>query len=190
VLLALSLTVYLTRDWRRNALRIYFIGRAYLASQEVGRFLPTVDEVEILALDGEVPTGTPDSFPPDMGPNSIGAVNRQTVRGAEAEGIASIWRQIRFDRPFRPTFPPITLCHHPYYALRFRDHGKLLLETSVCWKCASYTLPVEGFGRTTWGFEAKSEPAQKLLSTLRQYAPHPANPQMRGAPAGGQLLPR
>ena len=173
-IVALSLAAYLTRDSRRDARRVYFIGRGYLASQEFGRFLPRVDEVEILALAGEVPNGTPDSFPPDMGPSSIGAVNRQTVRGAEAEEIASIWRQLHFDRPFRPSFPPVVPCHQPFYALRFRAHGKLLLETSVCWKCASYTLPVEGFGRITWCFDAKSEPAQQLLSALSQYAPHPS----------------
>ncbi len=117
-----------------TTLRAYFIGRTYLTAEELGRLLPTVDEVEILALGGEVADGTPDSFPPDIG-SRLGTVNRKTIRGAEAEQIASIWRDIDFDRHFA------SLCHDPFYALRFHLHGRLILETSVCWKCSTYTLP-------------------------------------------------
>ena len=166
LIVALSLVAYLTRGFWLTTLRAYFIGRTYLASEEFGRFLPAVDEVEILALGGEVADGTPDSFPPDIGPR-LGTVSRQTVRGAEAEEIASIWRDIYFDRHFA------SLCHQPFYALRFSYHGKLILETSVCWKCSTYTLPVGIFGHIEYGFDSKSETAQKLLSTLSEYPPHP-----------------
>ena len=169
VIIALSLFVYLTRGFWLTTLRAYFIGRTYLAGEEFGRYLPAVDEVEILALGGEVADGTPDSFPPDIGPR-LGTVARQTVRGAEAEQIASLWRDIYFDRHFA------ALCHQPFYALRFRHHGKLILETSVCWHCSTYTLPVGIFGHTEYGFDAESKEAQKLLSTLSQYAPHPPTP--------------
>jgi hypothetical protein len=125
-----------------------------------------VDEIEILALGGEVPDGTPDSFHPDVGTRR-GTVNRHTVRGAEAESLASIWRDIYFDRHFA------ALCHDPYYALRFRYRGKLILETSICWKCRNVILPVGFLGQTEYGFDAKSENGQRLLSTLTQYAPHP-----------------
>jgi hypothetical protein len=65
------------------------------------------------------------------------------------------------------------LCHDPYYALRFRHGGKLILETSICWKCRNVTLPVGFLGETEYGFDAKSEKAQELLSTLSKHAPHP-----------------
>lgn len=167
---ALALAVYLTRGFWFTTLRAYFIGRTYLASEEFGPRLSVVDEVEILALGGEVAVGTTDSFSPDIGPPT-GTVARRTVRGAEAEAIASLWRDIRFDQSFA------ALCHQPHYALRFRSHGKLVFETSVCWKCSTYSLPVGIFGHTLYGFDAKSDQAQKLLSTLTQYAPHPATPQ-------------
>jgi len=172
VTVAFSLFVFLTRGFWITTLRSYFIGRTYIAGQEFGRELPTVDEVEILALGGEVADGTPDSFPPDIG-SRLGTVNRRTLHGVEAEQIASIWRDIDFDHHFAG------LCHQPFYALRFRHHGKLILETSVCWKCSTYTLPVGVFGLfgpTQNGFDSKSETGQKLLSTLSQYAPHPPTP--------------
>jgi hypothetical protein len=128
-----------------------------------------VDEVEILALGGEAGDGQPDSFPPDIGPR-LGTVNRRTVRGADAESIRGIWRSISFDRHFA------AICHQPFYALRFRHRGKLVLETSVCWECSTYTIPIPVFGSTYYGFDAKSEEAQKLLATLTQYAPHPQTP--------------
>jgi len=166
IVVVLGLFVYLTRDFWVTTLRSYFIGRTYVAAQEFGRFLPPVDEIEILALGGAVPDDTPDSFPPDLG-DRLGTVNRHTIHGPEAEQLASIWRDIDFDRHFAG------LCHQPYYALRFRHHGKLILETSVCWKCSTYTVPAGIFGHTYYGFDSKSELGQKLLSTLTQYAPHP-----------------
>jgi hypothetical protein len=158
---------YLTQDFWSDNLRAYLIGREYVIGQKYGRFLPPVDEIEIFALGGEVPDGTPDSFSPDIGPR-LGTVNRRTIRGAEAESLASLWRGINFDRHFG------ALCHNPFYALRFRHHGKLVLETSICWKCSNVTLPMFGHSvAIDYGFDAKSEDGQKLLSTLTQYAPHP-----------------
>src|SRR2546425_10686038 len=87
VILALAVIVYFTRDFWLTTLRAYLIGRTYIAGEEYGRFLPAVDEVEILALGGEAVAGQPDSFPPDIGP-LLGTVNRHTVRDAEAEHIA------------------------------------------------------------------------------------------------------
>jgi hypothetical protein len=167
--ITLAVFVYFTREFWLTTLRSYYIGRTYVAAEEYGRFLPAVDEVEILALAGEAAGGQPDSFPPDIGPR-IGTVNRHTVRGADAESIRGIWRSISFDRHFA------AICHQPYYALRFRHHGKLILETSVCWECSTYTIPIPIFGSTQYGFDAKSEEAQKLLATLAQYAPHPPTP--------------
>ena len=169
VILLLVLTVYLTRDFWFTTLRAYFIGRTYIAGEEYGRNLPDVDEIEIFALGGEAAERDPDSFPRDIGAR-LGTVNRHTVRGDEAKSIARIWRHIYFDRHFG------ALCHDPFYALRFRHHGKLVLETSICWHCSNVTLPVGVFGRTEYGFDAKSEEGQKLLSTLSQYAPHPPTP--------------
>ena len=169
VLLFLAAAIYLSRDFWFATLRTYFVGRAYLAVEQFGRLLPDVDEVEILALGGEVPDGTPDSFRPDLSPRR-GTVNRHTIRGAEAESLAALWRSIYFDRRFG------ALCHVPYYALRFRYRGKLIFETSICWKCRNVIMPVNFLGEDEIGFDATSDNGQKLLSTLSQYAPHPQTP--------------
>lgn len=166
VLMLLSLVVYMTRDFWITSLRAYYFGRVYLASEEFGRHLPPVDEIEILALEGEVAEGTPDSFLPDLGP-PVGTISRHTIRGADAEQMADIWRGIDFDRHYA------ALCFSPYYALRFRHQGRLILETSVCWHCSTYTLPVGIFGSAQYGFDAKSKEAQELLATLGQLCPHP-----------------
>ena len=166
IVLALIVAICLSRGFWFTTLRAYAIGRTYIAGEEYGRSLPDVDEIEILALGGEVPDGTPDSFRPDLAPRR-GTVDRHTVRGADAERLAAIWRSIYFDRHFA------ALCHDPYYALRFRHRGKLILETSICWECSNVILPVGSLGKTEYGFDAKSEEGQKLLSTLSQYAPHP-----------------
>jgi hypothetical protein len=165
VIVALAVFVYFTRGFWITTIRSYCIGRVYVAAQDYGRFLPAVDEVEILALGAEVPKGTSDSFPTDFGA-SLGTVNRQTIRGAEAEEIADLWRGIEFSDHFAG------LCHQPFYAIRFRRHGKLILETSVCWKCSTYTLPIF-FGAVPYGFDSKSDKAQELLAMLTRYAPHP-----------------
>jgi hypothetical protein len=158
------------RDFWLSTIRTYAVGRAYLVAEHFGRLLPDVDEVEILALGGEVPDGTPDSFRPDLSPRR-GTVNRHTLHGAEAESLAALWRSIYFDRRFG------ALCHDPFYALRFRYHGKPILETSICWKCRNVILP-DSFlgGEYECGFDATSANGQKLLSTLSQYAPHPQTP--------------
>ena len=167
IVLTIGIFAYATREFWFITLRSYLIGRTYVAAEEFGRNLPGVDEVEILVLGGEVAAGTPDSVPGDMG-GTVGVVGHRTMHDKEAEQIASLWRNIPFDQHFA------SLCFSPYYALRFRHQGRLVLETSVCWHCSTYTLPVSVFGHTQYGFDSKSEAAQRLLAMLTQFAPHPA----------------
>lgn len=158
---------YLYRESLRSTLRAYYLGRAIVASEEFGRDLPEVDEIEVLAL-GEAGTpGSPDTFYGDMG-GSFGTVARQKLSGAEAERIAAIWRSLPTGHQFG------ALCHHPYYALRFRRNRRLILETSICWTCSNYALPLGLLGTTHFGFGAKSEQGQELFKVLSEYVPHPA----------------
>jgi hypothetical protein len=165
VMLVVAVGGYLSRDFWFRTLRAYYLGRVQMAGEEYGELLPEVDEVEILALGGTVPEGTPDSFPGDLN-TYCRTLNRHTIRGAEAQSLAGLWRSLTFRQVF-------SLCHDPYYGLRFRHRGELILETSICWKCSNVSLPVGFFPRTTYGFDAKAEFGQRLLSTLSDYAPHP-----------------
>jgi hypothetical protein len=58
------------------------------------------------------------------------------------------------------------MCHNPIYALRFRQHGKLLFETTVCWECHNYTIPLGIFGPAEYGFNSDAKDAQLLLQIL------------------------
>jgi hypothetical protein len=158
--------LYFTTDWWVPVARRYFRARVAVAYERFGKHLPPVDEVEILALAGEVPEGTPDSFPPDLGP-TLGTVNRRTLHGAEAEQFAALWRAMEFGEEFRG------ICHAPYYAFRFRRGGKLVLGTSVCWHCGSFNMPVGFIPAVPAGFNRRDGAAHRLLDAATQYAPHP-----------------
>jgi hypothetical protein len=64
----------------------------------------------------------------------------------------------------------------PVYGLQFKRKGQIYFQTSVCWECSGYTLPVSAFGKVHIvqnGFESKSKGAQKLLEILEKHLPLP-----------------
>ena len=165
-LLVLGAFAYCTRSFWADTLRSYAIGRVYDAGRNFGKFLPEPDEVEILALGGSVPKGTLNSFATDFG-DQFGTVNQATVRDAEAHELAGLWRATTFNSFLADN------CHLPIYALRFRSKGLLISEVSICWKCGTWMMPIGGMGRSEFGFDPRSEPAQQLLAGLTRHAPHP-----------------
>jgi hypothetical protein len=66
-----------------------------------------------------------------------------------------------------------SLCHQPGYALRFFSHGRLLLETTICWKCRNYSVPIGVLGLEERGFIdfADDKDAQGLLTLLKAHVP-------------------
>jgi hypothetical protein len=149
--------------------RIYtacILGRIEFSAAIHVRHLGAVDEVEICSLGGRPALDDPDPFEGD-GPH--GVVARKTVTGRDAAEIADLWRSLPTGRDYQ------YMCFNPAYGLRFRNGGKLLLKTSVCWECQGLTFPA--LSRTVeWGFDAKSEPAQKLLKVLQTHVPLPIRP--------------
>jgi hypothetical protein len=67
-------------------------------------------------------------------------------------------------------------CFAPAYGLRFRRDGKQVLKSSVCWLCQALTFPAPPYGTIEYGFDAQSEPAQKLLKLLQTHDPLPVHP--------------
>lgn len=150
---------FLTQDfWSRQA-RIYIRGWVEVRAEETGRYLPEVDEVEILALGTRI-------SPSIEAVESYPVLARKTVQGDESQAIAAAWRSLpRWDR--------VAGCHGPPYALRFRHKGKTLFETTICWHCGNYTMRFGFFDSAYYGFDARSKAAQELLRLLQAEVPGP-----------------
>ena len=164
--IGLFLVGYCFRDFWFAQVRIYVLGLAEVRAEQFGYRLPNVDELEVMAL------GEPDlSVPNGLERVANYAISgRAILRGEEAEKVATLWRSLFRGRGFS------AMCHKPGYALRFRQRGKLLFETTVCWECHNYTIPVGIFGRIHYGFDATRKDAQSLLELLQSHVPLPAKP--------------
>jgi len=81
-----------------------------------------------------------------------------------------------YDR-FRTTFALMTkdvyggqsLCHNPAYGFRFYGADQLIFETSVCFECNNWYLPI--LHLNDWVSLPGGEDNVKLLSFLREYFP-------------------
>lgn len=160
----LLLVGFCFRDFWFGQMRTYLLGMVEVRAEESGHLLPEVDEIEVIALDAYAVTATADT--------ALGhpVSRRSTLRGADAVKVAGLWRYLRRGRGFS------AMCHNPVYVLRFRQRGRLLLETSVCWRCHNYTLPVGIFGRTQYGFDSEREDARSLFELLQSFVPLPKKP--------------
>ena len=68
------------------------------------------------------------------------------------------------------------MCFDPVYGLQFKRNGKIYFQTSVCWRCSGFTIPVPFFGTVQYGFSVEDKGAQKLLEILEQHLPLPPEP--------------
>ena len=162
----LAVIGYGFRDFWLRQLRTYVVGVVEIRSEELGYLLPEVDEIETVSLKGLAP----DSVASDDAILGYRIHARATVRADQAVEIADLWRKQRRGRHFS------AMCHSPGFALRFLQDGKLVFETTVCWECHNYTLPVGIFGRTTYGFDADTDQSRELLKLLETHAPLPEEP--------------
>jgi hypothetical protein len=167
------------RSFLLRQVRAYGIGLIEVTAEELGQMLPEVDEIEVVSL--------------DLSPSSSGLSAdtvlgyrvhaRATVRGAECAKIAELWRYQRRGRDYSG------MCHMPGYALRFRQQGKLIFETTVCWRCHNYSLPIGIFGQTYYGFDVETKQSKELLETLQIHAPLAPEPEPKMRPAKGSPPP-
>lgn len=158
----LLISSYCLRDFWTGQLRIYLVGLLEVRAEEFGYRLPDVDEVEVMSL-GDDNLAAPNDkthFARHL------VVGNTMLHGNDATKVATLWRSLRRGRGFS------AMCHDPVYALRFRQHGKMIFETSICWKCHNYTIPI-GFGTTEYGFDADRGDAQQLFTLLQSYFPLP-----------------
>lgn len=81
------------------------------------------------------------------------------LRGAEAEHIAGLWRELQPAEQKR--------CHVPPFGLRFYAKGKLLCEASICWRCNNVHGRVNGH-ELFFEFDGSSPAARHLLTACEQ----------------------
>ena len=76
----------------------------------------------------------------------------------QAAQIIDLWENQTFDIRLS------ALCHKPAFGYRFYRNSKLLFETSVCWECNNFTFTTLNYIHGFWGFDARSNAGQSLLS--------------------------
>ncbi len=161
-----ALTGWLTRDFWFRQVRIYSYGLAEVYADEYGYSMPEVDEIEVIGFDGVDPRGS-------GGLGSIShyqIIGKVALHGDDAKTVAELWRSLPRGRVFS------AMCHNPGYALRFKRGGKTIFETTVCWKCNNYSMPMGIFGSMVYGFDASTKPAISLLEILKKQVPPHIHP--------------
>lgn len=147
--------------WRELLLRACL----HYCAHRVGAGLPYCDRVEVhllapLPFDAIAPS---EGFPISGYGKTAPIVETVVVRAAEARRLAAIWRKQDFD------FGQQGLCHDGVYGLRFFHGNVLLLETSVCFHCHNFYVPIPG---SWWGFDSESANGRALWNSLDALAPY------------------
>jgi hypothetical protein len=155
-----------TKDFWRNQWRTYYYRRIEVVAEHYQNLPDDIDTVEVFTL-GEDENGNTNGFVGDL---TIGTLAHKTLTGKDAQEVVFLWRCFPIGRELQ------AMCFDPVYGLQFKRNGKIYFQTSVCWHCSGYTLPVPPFGIIQNGFDSKSEGAQKLLNTLERYLPLPPEP--------------
>lgn len=140
--------------------------------------LPEITSVEVFALSGNPSDGAAADarFPIRPYDESSAVVASKEISGASAQAVAKLWRKLKPGAVH-------TACHLPVYGLRFYREAKnemgsekqLLFETSICWKCANFSVPqIYPGGSFTWFyFDAASKDAVALKELLQSTVPNP-----------------
>ena len=136
------------RDPLARAAKRYFERATARAAVQHGSALPQIDEVRITRIAEEPPQV-------DMGkkrvlfsdPMVLHVVGRRTIKGAEAQEVARLWRAQRLHSRY------MAGCFDPHHVLEFRSRGSTVCEAVVCFGCGNTTLPMFPIG-TVVSFES------------------------------------
>jgi len=147
--------------------------------------LPKCDKVEILRLEGSVledANGHP-RYKPEQRPTGIESYyveyaggywtrlyGTKTLRGDDAERIATYWRALAPEPPPPGVGRGLAKCHVPGFAFRFYSGDKLFAESTVCWMCENLGIHIGGkFAARS--FDPKALPAKDLLAAGQKFFP-------------------
>jgi hypothetical protein len=126
----------------------------------------TIDSIEIFTLSTDLDTKDTNGFYGDF-EDPIKTLEHKTITGSTATEIAELWGDYQIDPKYQ------AMCFEPVYGLQFKRSGKIYFQTSVCWHCGAFTVPVMFVGNVEYGFDSDSPGAQKLLSALEKQLPLP-----------------
>ena len=125
--------------------------------------------MEVNAL-GDYPMSfiRPNSFPV-FPPSDYAKINAtKTLEGSEAATVLRMWFSLRSGNMYRNS-----CLHSPTYGLRFYKDDRLLFETSVCFSCSQFTVPLGGLGNTLYYFDGRDSSRRELFDHLQQLLPRP-----------------
>jgi hypothetical protein len=115
--------------------------------------LPAVSKVELLKVGQLTADGEMASIK-----------DSKLIEGSKARKIASIWRSQSWDFKYSAD------CHIPVYAIKFYAGDKLILYSSICWKCQDVQFLGPG-ALGMQGFNAKNRAGQELLRIFKEAFP-------------------
>jgi hypothetical protein len=161
IALVLVVFSYFTRGFWVKILAIFFLGTLEHRVQKFGRELYDCDGVEIVAVSGRPgdPDGVAGSF------LEYPATARLRLSDEASKKAVDAWISLARGQVFSGK------CHQPPYGLRFFRGNKLVFETTVCWDCSNYTIPMPFLGRVEYGFDEKNSDAKDLLTLLQEALP-------------------
>jgi hypothetical protein len=169
IIICLGILIFPTRSFWREQLRAYYLGKIQVAAENFQRMPEEIDAVEVFTLSSSQNLNDTNGFYGDYD-EPIGTLEHTTLTGVNAKEISELWGAFPVGQQLQ------SMCFNPVYGLQFKRKGQIYFQTSVCWECSGYTLPVSIFGKTHIaqnGFESKSKGAQKLLEALKKYLPLP-----------------
>ncbi len=168
MLFCLGIFSYISKNFWFEQFQIYSLGKIEVAAQNFQNLPEDIDAVEIFMLSDRRDPKDTNGFAGDFEP--IGTKEHKAITGADAKEIVSLWGQFLIGREFQ------AMCFEPVYGLQFKRKGEIYFQTSVCWECSGYTIPVSFLGTVhtvEYGFDSKSQGAQKLFERLQRLLPLP-----------------
>jgi hypothetical protein len=165
--LCLGLFAFCTRRFWQEQFRAYFMGRVEVVAESYQRLPDGIDTVEIFTF-GDSPNA--DDRQGFVGDAPLKTIDHRTLNGKDAKEAVDLWGAF----PIGPEFQ--AMCFEPVYGLQFKQRGRIVFQTAVCWECSGFTVPVPPFGTVQYGFDAKSKGAQELLQTLERHLPLQTKP--------------
>lgn len=155
--------IYLTvlGGWK-DATQGRFHRKAFDLFQDTGG----VTSAKLYLLMGEG-AGTGETFPNRPYGNRHPVHGSIELSGAELEEFLGLWELQE------PDLRQQALCHQAAYGFRLYRGGRLVGETSVCWKCSNYYVTVYPGVAGWYGFAADSGAGQALLAFCDARLPYP-----------------
>jgi hypothetical protein len=124
-----------------------------------GQGLPAVDEVRLRHIE---PLGASPSLGtytvPWPEPTTMTIVAEKSIRGADAEKLAALWRSRGLTDAFR------TLCFEPHHVVEFRKDGSKVADLAVCFMCDNVAIPLGGSWKP---INFADGPPSKVVSSLQ-----------------------